>query len=151
MDLFLLFVGSKRTWDAAFPSSTTGPGLRRHWWHAWLVLLVTSSPFAVFLSLSSGPRCPASWPVWIRRTVSLQDHQHPCRGAKGFPVAMLFVDCGSGMCKAGLARSTRLAVCSLSLFAVPDARHNGQCGQEGLLCRVLLVVDIPAGRRGRFS
>ena len=31
-----------------------------------------SAPRAVFLSLSSGPRCAASWPVWIRRTVLLR-------------------------------------------------------------------------------
>ena len=28
-----------------------------------------SAPRAVFLSLSSGPRCAASWPVWIRSAV----------------------------------------------------------------------------------
>ena len=27
------------------------------------------APRAVFLSLSSGPRCAAPWPVWIRSTV----------------------------------------------------------------------------------
>ena len=45
-----------------------------------------SVPRAVFLSLSSGPRCSAFWPMWIRRTVSLHGHQHPCRGAKAFPM-----------------------------------------------------------------
>ena len=83
--------------------------------------------------------------------------QHSCRGAKAFPmvqtvlrtmetpqllVAMLFVDCGSGMCKAGIARFTRLAMCSLSLFAGPDARHHGRYGQEGLLRRDA-VIDTP--------
>ena len=40
---------------------------RRSWqWQAGLAGIV---PRAVSLSLSSGPRCPASWPVWIRSTV----------------------------------------------------------------------------------
>ena len=83
--------------------------------------------------------------------------QHPCRGAKAFPMiqtdlrtmetpqllmAMLIVDSGSGMCKAGIARSARLAVCSLSVFAGPDARRHGQYGQAGVLRRDG-VVDTP--------
>ena len=39
---------------------------RSRQWQAGLAGFV---PRAVSLSLSSGPRCPASWPVWIRSTV----------------------------------------------------------------------------------
>ena len=57
-------------------------------------------------------------------------------------MAMFFVDSGSGMCKAGIARFTSLAMCSLSLFAGPDARHRGWYGQEGLPRRDA-VIDMP--------
>ena len=56
---------------AARSASWFGPEeqLRRYWWHIWLVLLVTLHLALFFLSLSSGPRCAASWPLWIRSTV----------------------------------------------------------------------------------
>ena len=54
--------------------------LRRHWWHAWLVLLCDSAPCAVFPSLSSGPRCSASRPVWTRRNITCC-----CAGNCGLP------------------------------------------------------------------
>ena len=72
--------------------------------HAGLVMLVLYLALCS-CSLSSGPRCSASWPVRPRGTV--------------FSLVLLFL---------------HLTLCSFLCLQARDARHHGRAGQEGQLC-----------------